>query len=533
MKKIINHPIFLVILVYSISNMLLIVNNGIYWDDWTIYNMDYNSLRLQFDANGGRFMTPIHYFLINLTPYPAIIYYVFTFFLEILGIVLFSRILTLLKICTINNIWSTLLFATIPYYHAKIYLICLPYTIGFFIFLSAIFIFLLYDYKRRLALRIISLVLLFLSYLFLSSTLLLSLSFFLLLAIYRNRQFRFSWILIKQIFKKIFEWTDFIVLPFIFWGFKQLALKPSGLYAADNYNEISITTIINTPFNLILTFKTSLIHLGYEILNVFNSTNTMIYLFIVLLVLFMRLLKKHKLSYVSKKYNLTMIYFGVYFFIAGALAYILVGKIPSFDGYDTRHQILLRIGAPFILLGLVNLLFSIRFKKIIMIALVTSFVACNVIWQLQHQKSWFKQEALELLIKENPGLEQKMNILVIDNADEYNETEENIRFYCYSALFKKAFNNESHFVIQEEELASLKGINLNDLANATFSMKDCSDMTNFRYKLIINKGKDVLNLKTSLEMLFLYYYNRNKFNAFAKQIIEIDILPNNNLSLQN
>lgn len=74
---------FLIALIYTLVNFLILVNQGIYWDDWLIYNTGKADIYNQFIGNGLWYMAPIHLFLQNITKSPAFLYHLIIFFLDL------------------------------------------------------------------------------------------------------------------------------------------------------------------------------------------------------------------------------------------------------------------------------------------------------------------------------------------------------------------------------------------------------------------------------------------------------------------
>ena len=501
----------------------MLLNNGIYWDDWTIYDMNLKGLINQFNGNGLIYMAYIHHFLNNLTTNPVLLYHAITLILEVLGIFVFYNILGFFHISENIRTWLTLIFALCPLYTAKIYMITLPYTIGFFLLLYASYSFLLYSYNDKIELRLLSLTLFFISYLFLISSIIISLTFFYLFIISKLRRIEISKNYLKIIFKNTIHYLDFIALPFIFWIIRLIFFKPTGTYAKLNYNEINFDKILNFPTGILLVIKKNIIDILPEVYRAINSPFYNIIFYLFLFILIYAIYRKINISNIP---NNKILFIGISLLISAAIPYILVGKIPSFEGYDSRHQVLLKLSIPFIILSIIDLVFSVGFKKIALILLVSSFIVYNIQNQLQHQKSWFKQTALGLLIHEKSQLQGSVNILIEDDASKYNENSEIVRFYCYTGIFKKAFGNEKHFVIQEAELRNLKNnYNLSSFIRDNYNMKECNNLSHFKYILSIEEGSKKLNLTQNIRLLFQYYFDKKEFNKSVSQIIKIKLIP--------
>lgn len=501
----------------------MLLNNGWYWDDWCLSS--YEGLSAVFKGVGNPFMATFYSSLINLTTQPALFFHITTGVIEILGIVIFYKCLSLLRVNRSHTFLITLFFALLPYNLAKITMACFAYTIGFLFFLLAVLIFIYFNRKNNLIVRMLSLILFFLSFMFLPSTLVLALAFFLFMAIlYQKQEVEFKLSYFKIILNKLLTWSDFMLIPFVFWIFRAVFLKPTGIYATIGYREFTINSVLLTPINLIITFVQNFLGL-VAVTAQFNISKFNVLLFVVLSIGIFIFLRKYKIEQLSN--GKRMLYIGVYFFIAGAFAYLMVGLTPSFDGFDSRHQILMRIGSAFLLFYLVKLIYSEKAQLLIIITIISLFIVTSISCQLQFQKSWFKQMALEKQFTQEKSLRENVNFVVIDNTLDYNEYNQFYRSYCYTGILKKTFGTQTRFAIDSHELQwFFDKNNPGDIINnAFYHMKDCKNITSYDYSLIINPGKMLLTNKQSLKMLSQYYFDKINFDNSLNKILLLKVKP--------
>ncbi len=520
-----NKYLLIIILLYLVANFFLFLNNGLYWDDWCLSSDQ--GIRDICNGAGIPFMIPIHIWMINLTSHPAILYHILIGLIGLLIIFLFYKCLCLLNIKQTHAFLISLFFALIPYNQAKITLACFMYIAGLFFFLSAIYLFIYFRINKIIVVRIFSLIFFLISFTFLPSTLVLSLAVLLFLAIYDlNINVKFNKNYFSVLLKKVFTWFDFFILPFVFWVFRAFFLKPTGVYESEGYREFSISSVLLTPVNIFLTFIQNFLGLG-TVTNSLKISNIFIFVFVAIFILLLIILKNFRLEPVINRKRSLII--GLYLFVAGAFAYVMVGLQPTFDGFSSRHQILLGFGSSLLLFYLATFIISEKAQNIFIAIIISLFIVSTITCQLQHQKSWFKQLALEKLFAKEKVLDEGINFKIIDNTLEYNEYNEGYRFYCYTGILKKTFGTQTRFAINSnditEEFSDKNSASI--VKSAYHNMKDCRDISTFKYIVLINKGSLLLSNKQNLVMLYQYYFSKNDFDTSVGKILELKVILNN------
>lgn len=511
-----------IVLLYILSNMFMFLNNGWYWDDWCLSS--YEGMKSINTQLGVPIMVPINAWLFNMANHQAQFFHIVTGIVEIFGIVIFYKCLSLLEIRGNNRSLFTLLFAMVPYNSAKITIACFGYSIGFLFFLSAILLFIVITRKNNLLIRLLSLILFFCSYFLLPSTLVLALAFFLFLAwFYQKRYPEFTISYFKVTLARLLSWVDFIILPFIYWIFKSIFIKPIGNYAADGYREFSASSVLLTPIKLILAFIQNFIGLG-TVTNSLNLSNVYAILFLALLLLLFFLFYRYKIEQLND--GRWILYIGLYFFFAGSFAYTMVGLPPLFDGYNSRHQILMKLGSAIILFYLVSLIKIDTARKLIFLAIISLFIVATISRQLQYQKSWFKQLALEKAFVKEKLLIEGTNFVITDNTIDYNEYDINYAFYCYTGILRKSFGTQTRFAIDSKALIEFPKNNPQGfIDHAFYHMKDCRNITTFAYNVTINPGNVLLSNPQSIKMLYHYYFDKSSFDKSLSEILSLSVKP--------
>jgi hypothetical protein len=202
----------------------------------------------------------------------------------------------------------------------------------------------------------------------------------------------------------------------------------------------------------------------------------------------------------------------------------MVGLLPQFDGYDSRHQVLLRFGTSFILLYLVGQIKHGFTQKVIFCTLLSLFIIATISRQLQFQKSWFKQLALEKAFPRESLLKEGTDFVIVDNIREYNEFNTNYSFYCFTGILNKSFGTQTRFAVDSEAIIDSTHVDPQTLLNnAFYNIKGGSDIFNFKYALYVNPGETLLTNVQSMKMLYLYYFNRTAFEENLDGVLKLSL----------
>jgi hypothetical protein len=495
----------LIIVAFIVSNFLLLINQGVFWDDWELYNNSRENLVQFFARNGVSYVGDIHFFLQNVTGHPAILYHSMSFLFGFLSIAIFYKILEKFNIESNTIFILTLLFAVMPYNQAKQTMICMFYSFGFFLFLIGVLFFINSIQKRNIILRLVSFPIIILSFNLLGSALVVWLSFILLYSIYLQPIIEFKIAFFKKVFRQLFLWLDFVLLPFVYWIIQNVLIHPTGVLAEQHYNEPSIKGFLLAPINIFFVFITNIFGLFAEAVSPMGESKIFVIGFVVIIGFIYYFFYKQK-HFVSKiKSNRYFLFTGVYFFIAGVFPYVVVGKYPDFSGFATRAQIFLPIGVSLILLYIISLMENIKYQKIIVTILVSSFIIANINAQIKYTKSWFKQEAL-IVNFSNETLMPNTNYLLIDQTTDYDENERGLSHWALSGIMRTAVKKENSFVITSKD------------------RKEYRSNTEFKYYILIEKGELILNSSNCIKFLYLYYFNHKEYLKWVEKIIDCKVL---------
>ena len=511
-------------LFYLLANGIIIFNNGIFWDDWCLYNMSFEGVMTQFNGNGLSWYGYFHYFLNGLSN-PTLIYNSLTIGLQILSSIFLLKIVVLLKLNQKLFYLIVILASISPFFMAKNTMICLPYTLNYFLFFLA-FYFLVLSVKRSLVIyRILALILFFLSFMVNSFIVFYIIPFVIIYII--NSKIDVSQLTKEMIynfnFKSLLRMSDLIFLPVIFFIYKKTYLNTEGLYK-ESYNKITLDNILGSPKVMLK----SLVNQIGEFLDLISQyifkdlEHFLLFSLIISLTIIIFKRIDVKINSIHKK---KIFIVGVLCLILAILPYVFVQKPPSFVGYDTRHQLLMPIGVSLIMVSLILSLFKSQYYKIVFITIFSIFITISFNMNLQFIKGGFKQESLILNFRTNKLLKMNKTIIYHDNTSEFDATKEEFRFYSLNGISKLAIGVQNKLICDEKSfnIYSKKKSWIGILKEAEkFNMKDYK-LANVDGHLSIYRGTYDLDMMNTFKLVFWNIFDKNKAWWLKKSILVVEL----------
>jgi hypothetical protein len=408
---------------------ILLIPNAIYWDDWTLWNTGPAIVLDEFRQLGSpfNFYGHMHVAMLAMGPWA---YKVLTFLLMYASGFLLYCILALQQwIRNEDRLLIVILFLISPFYAARVALVDFPYTVCLFLFFLGWY----FIGKNRVA----SLACFVLSFN------MESLLVFYLLPIldYFFRENRFGRIsdLIVWGFRKL----DFIAMPFIWFAIKLRFFKPFGIHAG--YNEhFTALGLLKEP-----------VWQALDLLSVSVPACLLLIAIIVGAVTLKRLgLDLHALAARALRHRYISI--GVLALLAGLIPYWILGYVPSFSEWNSRHQILMPLGAAFLFLGLLACCGD-QIKAPVLALYIGVFLAINWGNYSYLFLDWQKQKTIVNFLRNSKDA-AAANLLLFEDATP-NALSRVYRFYEWGGLIKLAYAGRSEiFGINSDQLDQyLKG----------------------------------------------------------------------------
>lgn len=503
--------------IYFFSNIFFLLNfEGIYWDDWTLYNVDTASMLSQFKMNGTLIAGYIHTILLNISN-GIFIYRLLVFITFFLSGIFIYKILSQQITTEKNSFWITLIYLTIPLNSAKIALINAPAIFNLFIFFTAFFLLTKYTSTLKSTLyRIIILCLFFIS--FTTNSLLVFYAiilFYLFYSIMIDPEVKNSeYIFINTIKKFVSTFLDFIVLPIMFYIVKTTYMIPSGLYETYNQINFDLEKIVNI-------INTSLTTSIYEPIYLSLQTS-LIYWYIFLFVFITLLLIIH-----NKIMSKEPFYHYIIFTILGVLVYILavfpyatVNKLPELSGWESRHQLLMPLGIAFILYAILSFCSKLHknISHFLFLVLITIFTIQNMYNGYRYIKDWYYQVAMEENFKSLRIIQVNTTFIAKVTLNNSLANNRDLPFYEQNGRMKKVFGKDNRLMVEQK-----KDINLYKKYKNYSQYNFSSWQQREPQYIIISKNHLLTNQSLYLfKMLYYQITDQQIFRSMAKKLIIIE-----------
>jgi hypothetical protein len=402
---------------------ILLIPNAIYWDDWTLWNTGSANILDTFRQLGSlfNFFGYLHVAMLAIGPWA---YRVLTFFLMYASGFLLYRILELHKwIRNEDRLLIVILFLVSPFYAARVALIDFPYSFCLFLFFLG-----WYFIGKN---RVISLACFFLSFNMESL-----LVFYLLPVVdYFLRENRIArpYNLIAWGFQKV----DFIATPFIWFAIKLVLFKPFGIYAG--YNEsFRVLNLLRAP---VLQAK--------DLLSLSLPISLLLISAIVCGMAIKRLgidLRAAGARELRNRY----IAIGLLALLAGLFPYWILGDVPTFSEWTSRHQILMPLGAAFLFLGILACCEE-GIKPVFWTIYIGAFLALNWSNYAGDVLDWQKQKTIVNFLRSSKDA-AAAHLLIFEDSTP-NALSRVYRFYEWGGLIKLAYSGGSDkFGINSDQL---------------------------------------------------------------------------------
>lgn len=421
-----SRPYLAIILIYTLTHFWLPLNRGIYWDDWVWFtNIDQS--REGFRELGSPFLGELYLFFAfmkNGVP----LYKLLVFFCH-LGISLLT--LSIFRREELaddeDSFFIAALTAVLPLDLARVSLSVASYSVCLFLFVLGSW--LLFARKGFLG-RVLADLLLFCSFSMNSLLVFFIVPFGLLARSSKKSRADF----LKANF-------DLICLPPLFWILKARFLAPSGVYL--EYNQLNafrealhcdnwltaLTDLYVTPF-------ASLFGLAETASKIHEAT------FFFLAVLLIFLIKRNRWP---KK--VVVLSAGAALIFA-LLPYLIVGKVPRFFSWYSRHQIVAILPAAALLV------FTLRASLAHLTAAKQTAVLWAIIalsaattWSLyfEFERDWLKHPSLMANFVENTDIRDNQTFTVTDQTKLLSPPKVEFPFYAYSGMMAQVFKDQSRF----------------------------------------------------------------------------------------
>lgn len=400
---------------------ILLIPNAIYWDDWVLWSLDSSGL-IDFAKEWGAFLKLTGYMNIAMLSIGPYIYRVLTFLLIFSSGVFLYRILQLQSwITKSSQLLIVMLYLVTPLYAARVSLSVFIYTLCLFFFFGAWFLI----GKNRF----FSLLSFFLSF----NTQSLLVFYMLPILDWYFREHK------DYNFPQIIKWSvrhiDYLVLPFVWFILKITFFKPFGFY--EGYNEqYGLINLIKAPVLQLLDIFNLNMSLGFVLVGI---------VFSLLVCRFCGLYQESRPGNGQTKMNYVI---GFIALISGLFPYWILGHVPTFTEWSSRHQLLMPLGVA-ILLSAIIVSCVDKYGRILLVLIITVSFAINWYNYAWFFIDWNKQNRLVSFLVKSEDVASAKLIVFEDRAK--NALSREYRFYEWNGLMKMATGDETRFGIRWDE----------------------------------------------------------------------------------
>lgn len=463
MIKKIQRPWIILLIITSLSHGQLFFNDGLYWDGWLIKGYLDSNDWLAIKETTSEMGLPVAGYIAWIPKLLGIHEYykqISFLLIYIASIFLYKSSIRLGFLNRFESLFLSIIAVCYPAYQTTIEISTLNYLVflAIFYFSSYLLIEGLFGKYRQyyFVIAIVCLILFLVSF-NLNSLLTYYYSLIILIAIkIQNAE---NSINSEGNLKKL---TIFFVLPILFWAFRSLITPPNGLYG--NYHSINFSLI-----NSIVLIKEFIrISIFDQILNSFRLLSSYIIILLINIAIIYYIynnfyIKKFTENHVSEPLfrssnNFWLTIFSLLILFNAIFPYVAVGIGPSFEGFSTRHNLLIAVPVGLLFLIIFRYYSSIyselRYKSklsykrtqlVIIFTLIFSFIlACNNFY-IRWQARAIKDHALIQALSNNNDISFN-SIFWIDDRMILGP-ENRYDYYEYSSMFKKIWGGQGRIGI--------------------------------------------------------------------------------------
>lgn len=436
-----------VVLVALLAHGGLLLNQGIYWDDWIVYTQiksgAWANLTSLADQLGG-IPTYLYIWVVAAALPPEGVGYKFLAFALIIasGLVLLAICRRMGFLTPAESVLVTCLAVAYPADHTHVLLITVPYLVYWFSFLLGVLLMFQFENAhgvRRWVYRIGALVLLFFGF-GLNSLLafyfgVLALGLFYVMS--RRPGITARDLVIDVAPKRL----DFILLPFVFWLIYRIFFPPNGIYSYYHQFVIDLPTL---QFGVGGFLQAGLLD---QLRDSLLALIGLPLLWLVLVVAVYRFWPSSWAETGSRARAGAILAFGFAFLVLAVVPYIVVGLAPSAEGWSSRHTILLGVPVALIVVSSARLLFAPSKGQLsavgaaVIVSLLAGFVLDAAQGYIGWEARWLTDSSFVANLAADPAA-GKYSVYWIRDDDRLGG-EPSYRFYEWSALLTRAYGGQT------------------------------------------------------------------------------------------
>ena len=510
--------IFWIVTIYSLAYGVILLNDGIFWDDWVFYKAAKPIETLL--TIGSEVGQPWIGYILLLSSSP-IVYRIMVFCCYLFAaLFLYKTLKTVSEMGDKERFFITLFFALFPVNFNRIAL-CVSYRSLFYMFFFlGLFLLSKYLNTRKIFIRILSLLFFFISFSTIPSLLVLY-GIVILFILYKEFA---NFKTIKSSLLVFLRYIDFIIIPIIWQIIKNIFFNPHGLYAG--LYEVSLDMLFVSPHSFNSAFYASFIGPLQSAFYLAFSEPLVTIIFTLLVGVFICKMYSSQRDDVCVK-DFFWLLFGVVAFVLGVYAYLVVGHMPQLAEWQSRHQILVPLGASFVIVYFARIFFNFNARILMYSMLSVLFVYINFTGYLEYQRDWFKQLSLVENLMSNDVIRNHNTFLFDDSTTDLNARGRTYRLYEISGMMKLAFGDEKRFGVMKGSYLGIDAYKFYPGSRYKMREYDFLNMNKPEYMIKIGRGENTNNLLSKtfvLKLLLERIFFPKRFNENLKSIVNLETI---------
>ena len=507
-----------------LAHGLLLLNDGLYWDDWLLYPQlqqhDWTSVNALVREAG---MTPViagFNDLFAFTPGGVVAFKLAVILLLLVAAVAVYMIALEAGLGRLPAWLLAALSMTFPGFQDWVLLATAASVFDYALFMVATWL-LLYaeraDPRRRLWLRVLAIAGFALSF-SLNSVLTLYFGSLLLLLVVALRTAS-----LKQLVRARWLYAvGLLLLPFAYWVASRQLFKPSGLYAG--FNAVGFV-----PLTIVRSYRSFATNgIGEQL---WQSSAVLLrpwtWAFIVAVLGVVGFAWRRRQAPQAQSLSAATMGLGVGLFALGlaVLPYAVVGDAPSIHGWDTRHDLLVSVPLAALLVSAVALAFrrgrSAWLGAGLLGLVVVGFSGAGIQDYAALQARWATDRAVMDQLRSDPTARGYSIFWVDDRAP---GPEDYYRFYEWSAMFKQVYGDQGHIGLDIRA-------NNSGILSATQYFNDRYDLAGFdphgcQADLTIERGPGAsTTAQVALDYTFYRLLQPQKLDEYLRGLVQVKIVP--------
>jgi hypothetical protein len=443
-----------VAVVYTLAHGLMLLDRGLFWDDWMSYRQPL-ALMADLAKQNGSTWPGVATWLPYSSAFAVWATRAAVFAAFLLVALLALRLLRRVSFFDAEaRIAVASLVAVFPVMAARDAIVDWPYAISLALFMGGWALLDRCIGSKRWVSRVAALILLFLSFRTASLGL-----FYVVLPVWLLWRSGVTWRKPRQMLLTLAGWADVIVLPVVFWVFRSIAAKPYGLY--EGYNPVTWKSFKAARFLVPEALSNSLIGAFTRMPSVAWWPVVVLGAIAIGTALWSASgVRQGPASRVrdAAAWGATALA-GVALVVLGVYPYLAVDKMPRFVDFDTRHQLLVPFGAALLVVGIVRALLdgpgARRVVRVGLLAVVIGLCAGTAAGDhLSYQREWYKELGMVQALRQAPSARDGRTFVFDDRALDLNANgRSSRRFYEYAGMFERAFGTRVRLGIDKADIA--------------------------------------------------------------------------------